>query len=85
MGDGAYSRATQLVAVDAAQAFSLTRFSPRHLPVYAKEAPADTPEFRVDVVGWLTGLHPGTYQRHGVVIAAGKRLSVRLMAVVLAS
>lgn len=83
VGDGAYSRATQLVAVDAAQAFSLTRFSPRHLPVYAKEAPADTPEFRVDVVGWLTRLHPGTYQRHGVVIADGKRLSVRLMAVVL--
>jgi hypothetical protein len=83
VGDGAYSRAAQLVAVDAAQAFSLTRFSPHHLPVYAAQALADTPEFRVDVVGWLTGLRPGTYRRHGVVISDGKRLSVRLIAVVL--
>lgn len=83
VGDGAYSRATQLVMADAAAAFSLTRFSPRHLPVYATQAPADTPEFRLDVVGWLSGLRPGPYQRHGVVISDGKRLPVRLIAVVL--
>lgn len=82
VGDGAYSRAPQLVAVDEAQAFSLTRFSPRHLPVYACQAPADTPEFRVDVLGWLGGLRPGTFERHAVVIAPGKRLPVRLIAVV---
>jgi len=83
VGDGASSRATQLVLADAAAAFSLTRFSPRHLPVYATQAPADTPEFRLDVVGWLSGLRSGTYQRRGVVISDGKRLSVRLIAVVL--
>ena len=33
VGDGAYSRAPQLIAVEEAQAFSLTRFSPQHLPV----------------------------------------------------
>ncbi len=83
VGDGAYSRAPQLLAVAAAQAFSLTRFSPVHLPVYASQAPAATPEFRVDVLGWLAGLRPGTYQRHGLVIWQGKRLAVRLIAVVL--
>lgn len=83
VGDGAYSRASQLLAVDAAQAFSLTRFSPRHLPVYALQASTETAEVRVDVVGWLAGLRPGTYQRHGAVISDGKRLSVRLIAVVL--
>jgi hypothetical protein len=83
VGDGAYSRASQLLAVDAAHAFSLTRFSPRHLPVYASQAPTETPEFRVDVVGWLQGLKPGTYTRHAVVLSAGQRLAVRLIAVVL--
>ncbi|HEX6110119.1 MAG TPA: IS4 family transposase [Ktedonobacteraceae bacterium] len=82
VGDKAYSKAPQLLAVDAAQAFSLARFSPWHLPVYASQAPADTPEFRMDIRGWLAGLRPGTYQRHGLVIAAGKRLPVRLLAVV---
>ncbi len=68
--------------MDDAQAFSLTRFSPWHLPVYAPQAPADTPEFRVDVRGWLTGLRPGTYQRQAVVSSQGRRLPVRLIAVV---
>lgn len=35
VGDGIYSRAPQLVAVDQKGGFSLTRFSPHHLPVYA--------------------------------------------------
>jgi hypothetical protein len=83
VGDGAYSRASQLVAVDEAQAFSLTRFSPWHLPVYSSQAPAQTREFRVNIVGWLQELRPGTSQRHAVVIAEGKRLPVRLIAVVL--
>jgi hypothetical protein len=83
VGDGAYSRARQLAAVEAAQAFCLTRFSPRHLPVYATQAPADRPEFRVDIEGWLRGLRPGSYQRHGVVLADAKRIPVRLVAVVL--
>ncbi len=83
VGDGAYSRAPQLVAVAAAQAFSLTRFSPHHLPIYAPQAPADTPEFRVDVMGWLAGLRPATFERHALVLWQGKRLLVRLIAVVL--
>jgi hypothetical protein len=60
VGDGAYSRASQLVAVEQANAFSVTRFSPWHLPVYASPAPAETPEFRLDVRAWLTGLPRGT-------------------------
>jgi Transposase DDE domain len=83
VGDGAYSRARQLAAVQQAQAFCLTRFSPRHLPVFATQAPTDTPEFRVDVEGWLRGLRPGRHQRHGVVLADAKRIPVRLIAVVL--
>jgi Transposase DDE domain len=83
VGDGAYSRVPQLFAVEEAHACSLTRFSPRHLPVYAHAALTDTPEFRVDVVGWLQGLRPGTYQRHATVFSSGKRLPVRLIAVVL--
>src|SRR6185437_12790369 len=53
-----------------------------HLPVYASQAPAETPDFRLDIRGWLLGLHPGTHERRGVVIAEGKRLPVRLIAVV---
>lgn len=83
VGDGAYSRASQLVGASAAQAFALTRFSPWHLPVYAPQAPDATAEFRVNVVGWLQDLRPGTYQRHAVVISDGKTLPVRLIAVVL--
>lgn len=83
VADGAYSRARQLAAVEAAGAFCLTRFSPRHLPVFAAQAPTDTPEFRVDVEGWLRGLRPGRSQRHGVVLADGKRVAVRLIAVAL--
>lgn len=82
IGDKAYSKAPQLVAVDAAQAFSLTRFSPWHLPVYASQAPQDTPAFRIDIRQWLIELRPGTYERRGVVIADGKRVPVRLIAVV---
>ncbi len=83
VGDGAYSRASQLVAVDVAKAFSVTRFSPRHLPVYASQAPAETAEFRVDVLGWLGGLPIGPFQRSALVIHQGRRLPVRLIAVVL--
>lgn len=83
VGDGADSRAPQLLAVDEAQAFALTRFRPRHRPVFATQAPTDTPEFRVDVEGWLRGLRPGRFQRHGVVLANGKRIPVRWIAVVL--
>ncbi|HVU69439.1 MAG TPA: IS4 family transposase [Ktedonobacteraceae bacterium] len=81
VGDGAYSRATQLLAADAAQAFSLTRFSPQHLPVFASTAPSATPEFRVNIVGWLQALRPGTYERRATVWVEGKRLPVRLIAV----
>ncbi len=42
VGDGASSRASQLVAVEQAKAFSLTRFSLRHLPVYASQTSAET-------------------------------------------
>lgn len=71
-----------MLAVDAAQASSLTRFSPWHLPVYAAQAPSETPEFRVSVQPWLGGLRPGTHERHATVFAQGQRLSVRLIAVV---
>jgi hypothetical protein len=83
VGDGAYSRASQLLAVEQAKAFSLTRFSPRHLPVYACQAPVATPEFRLNVVTWLSGLAQGTFQRHGIVFFQGARLPVRVIAVVL--
>jgi len=82
VGDKAYSKAPPLLAVAEAGAFSLTRFSPWHLPVYAAQAQSATPEFRVPVRAWLSGLLPGTYQRHAVVFAEGKRLPVRLIAVV---
>jgi len=82
VGDKAYSKAPQLLAVHEAQAFSLTRFSPWHLPVFASQAPCDTPEFRIDVREWLRGLRPGTHSRHAVVISQGKHLPVRLIAVV---
>lgn len=65
-------------------AFTLTRLSPRHLPVFAPAAPSTTPEFRVDVVGWLHELRPGTYERRATVWAEGQSLPVRLIAVVLA-
>jgi Transposase DDE domain len=82
VGDKAYSKAPQLLAVDEAQGFSLTRFSPWHLPVYASQAPTESAEFRVDVRGWLAGLRPGTSQRQAVVFWQGKRLAVRVLAVV---
>ena len=82
VGDKASSKAPQLLAVAEAQAFSLTRLSPWHLPVYAAQALAERPEFRVDVCGWLAGLRPGTSQRHAVVFSQGKRLPVRVIAVV---
>lgn len=82
LGDKASSKAPQLLAVDAAQASSLTRFSPWQLPVYAAQAPSETPEFRVPVQQWLGGLRPGTHERHATVFADGKRLPVRLIAVV---
>lgn len=82
VGDKAYSKAPQLVAVEAAGAYSLTRFSPWHLPVYAAQAPVETPEFRLDVPSWLSGLRPGTHQRHAVVCWQGQHLPVRVIAVV---
>ena len=83
VGDKAYSKAPQLVAVDAARAYALVRFSPWHLPLYAAQSPTETPDFRVDVRAWLGGLRPGTYQRQAAVFWQGKRLAVRLIAVVL--
>ncbi len=82
VGDKAYSKAPQLLAVAEAEAFSLTRFSAWHLPVYSAQAPRDTPAFRVDIMGWLRSLQSGTYQRHALVVSGGKRLAVRLIAVV---
>jgi hypothetical protein len=83
IGDGAYSRASQLLAVAQAQAWVLTRLSPQHLPIYACQAPADIPEFRLDVVAWLKGLPQGLFQRQGCVLCQGVRLPVRVIAVVL--
>jgi Transposase DDE domain len=82
VGDGAYSRAGQLLAVDEVGAFSLTRFSPRHLVLYAPDAPDESEPFRLDVVGWLRTLAPGTYERQALVRFEGKALPVRLIVVV---
>jgi len=79
VGDGAYSRAGQLLAVDELGAFSLTRFSPRHLALYAPEAPDESEQYRLDVLGWLRTLAPGTYERLALVRQAGKALAVRLL------
>ncbi|HEX7735554.1 MAG TPA: IS4 family transposase, partial [Ktedonobacteraceae bacterium] len=82
VADKGYCKAPQLLAVDAAGAFTLARFSAWHLPLFARSAPAATSEFRLDVRGWLSGLRPGTYQRYAAVDAQGKRLGVRLIVVV---
>ena len=48
VGDGAYSRAKHLLAVAAARAFALVRYSAAHLPLYAPGAPAWTREYRLE-------------------------------------
>jgi hypothetical protein len=77
VGDGAYNRASQLLAVAQAKGFSLAHFSPRHLCLYASQALAATPEFRIPVVWWLQTLFPGTYQRYAMVIEDDQRLPSR--------
>jgi len=83
VGDGAYSRAKQLLAVAAAQAFCLVRYSAAHLPLYAPLAPAWTREHRVDVLAWLRTLPPGLYERQAMVVEQQDCLPVRLIALVL--
>lgn len=83
VGDGAYSRAKQLLAVAAAQAFSLVRYSAAHLPLYAPAAPAWTREHRLDVLAWLRSLPPGLYERRAMVVEQEDCLPVRLIALVL--
>lgn len=82
VGDGADSRAGQLLAVEDAQAFSLTRFSPWHLVLYAPDAPNESEEFRLDIVGWLRQLAPGTYERAALVRQEARVLPVRLIVTV---
>ncbi len=83
VGDGAYSRAKQLLAAAAARAFSLVRYSPAHLPLYAAAAPAWTREHRLDVPDWLRTLPPGLYERRAMVVEQADCLPVRLIALVL--
>jgi hypothetical protein len=83
VGDGAYSRAKQLLAVAAAQAFCLVRYSAAHLPLYAPLAPAWTPPYRLDVPAWLRTLPPGLYERQAMVVEQAHCLPVRLIALVL--
>ncbi len=83
VGDGAYSRAKQLLAVAAAQAFSLVRYSAAHLPLYAPAAPAWTKPYRLDVPAWLRTLSPGLYERQAMVVEREDGLPVRLIALVL--
>ena len=83
VGDGAYSRAKQLLAVAAAQAFFLVRYSAAHLPLYAPLAPAWTREHRLDVPAWLRSLPPGLYERQAMVVEQEDCLPVRLIALVL--
>lgn len=82
VGDGIYSRARQLVAVEQQGGSSLTRFSPHHLPVYAAHAPSCSPAFQFDVSGWLHSLSPGVYERQAQVCSEQTRLPVRLLAIV---
>lgn len=83
VGDGAYSRAKQLLAAAAAQAFCLVRYSAAHLPLYAPCAPAWTPEYRLNVPAWLRTLPPGLYERRAMVVEQAGCLPVRLIALVL--
>jgi DDE family transposase len=83
VGDGAYSRAKQLLAVAAAQAFSLVRYSAAHLPLYAPAAPAWTQPYRLDVLAWLRTLPPSLYERQAMVVDQANQLPVRLIALVL--
>jgi Transposase DDE domain len=82
VGDGIYSRAPQLVAVDQKAGFSLTRFSPHHLPLYAAQAPSCSSAFRLDVCGWLRTLSPGIYERQALVHDEQTTLPVRVIAIV---
>jgi hypothetical protein len=83
VGDGAYSRAKQLLAVAAAGAFSLVRYSAAHLPLYAPLAPAWTRQYRLDVPAWLRSLSPGLYERQAMVVEQEGCVPVRLLALVL--
>jgi Transposase DDE domain len=83
VGDGAYSRGKQLLAVAAAGAFSLVRYSPAHLPLWAPLAPAWRREHRLDVSAWLRTLRPGLSERQAVVVEPEGCLPVRVLALVL--
>jgi hypothetical protein len=83
VGDGAYSRGKQLLAVAKAGAFSLVRYSAAHLPLSAPLAPAWTREHRLDVPAWLRTLSPGLYERQAMVVEQKDCLPVRLIALVL--
>lgn len=82
VSDGVYSRARQLVAVAQGGAFTLTRFSPHHLPLYAAHAPACRPEFQFDVRGWLLSLAPGIYERQAQGCFEQRTLTVRVLVLV---
>jgi hypothetical protein len=83
VSDALYSRARQLVTVARAGGFTLTRFSPHHLPLYLAQALSRRPEFAFDVDGWLRSLAIGVHE-HGVcVFFEQSRLPVRLIALVL--
>lgn len=83
VGDGAYSRGKQLLAVAKAGAFSLVRYSAAHLPLYAPLAPAWTREHRLQVPAWLRTLRPGLYERQAMVVEQEGCVPVRLIALVL--
>jgi Transposase DDE domain len=83
VGDGAYSRAKQLLAATAAHAFCLVRYSAAHLPLYAPLAPAWTREHRLDVPAWLRTLRPGHDVRQAMVVEQEGCLPVRVLALVL--
>jgi hypothetical protein len=82
VGDGIYSRARQLMAVEQRKGASLTRFSPHHLPLYAAQAPAWSVDAQLDVSGWLHPLAPGVYERAALVRFEQTALPVRVVAIV---
>src|SRR5439155_874062 len=73
---------SRLVGGDQQGGFSLTRFSPHHLPLYAAQAPSCSSAFQFDVNGWLHSLSPGVYERQALVHCEQTTLSVRVIAIV---
>jgi hypothetical protein len=76
-------RTKDLFWVHQHQAFSLVRWSPYHLPVFAASVPEAIDEQRLPVRDWLKGLPVGIHERHASLRLEQQRLPLRLIAVAL--